>query len=134
VALAGADALLIAHIVRCGGMSPGQSRVRPRHRGRRRAARMMGRSVQLLAGGRVRERQGAQAGPQQADDLLRVRVGEAVGRDQVPGDDDASRGTVASTGRTFEGTSIQVFRIRGGKIVLFRDYFNVGGLQDILAV
>lgn len=46
----------------------------------------------------------------------------------------ATRGTVTSTGRTFEGTSIQVFRIRGGKIVLFRDYFNVGGLQDILAV
>ena len=45
----------------------------------------------------------------------------------------ATRGTVTSTGRTFEGTSIQVFRIRGGKIVLFRDYFNVGGLQDILA-
>jgi ketosteroid isomerase-like protein len=46
----------------------------------------------------------------------------------------ATRGTVTSTGRTFEGTSIQVFRIRGGKIVLFRDYFNVGGLEDILAV
>jgi uncharacterized protein len=46
----------------------------------------------------------------------------------------ATRGTVTSTGRAFEGTSIQVFRIRGGKIVLFRDYFNVGGLQDILAV
>jgi ketosteroid isomerase-like protein len=46
----------------------------------------------------------------------------------------ATRGTVTSTGRTFEGTSIQVFRICGGKIVLFRDYFNVGGLQDILAV
>ena len=45
-----------------------------------------------------------------------------------------ARGTVTSNGRTFEGTSIQVFRIRGGKIVLFRDYFNVGGLQDILAV
>ncbi|HYV80664.1 MAG TPA: hypothetical protein VE979_21280 [Streptosporangiaceae bacterium] len=41
---------------------------------------------------------------------------------------------MTSTGRTFEGTSIQVFRIRGGKIVLFRDYFNVGGLEDILAV
>jgi ketosteroid isomerase-like protein len=27
----------------------------------------------------------------------------------------------------------QVCRIRGGKIVLFRVYFNVGGLQDILA-
>jgi uncharacterized protein len=46
----------------------------------------------------------------------------------------ATRGTVTSTGRTFEATSIQVFRIRGGKIVLFRDYFNIGGLQDILAV
>jgi ketosteroid isomerase-like protein len=46
----------------------------------------------------------------------------------------ASRGTVTSTGSTFVGTSIQVFRIRDGKIVLFRDYFNVGGLQDLLAV
>ena len=46
----------------------------------------------------------------------------------------ATRGTVTSTGRAFAGTSIQVFRIRDGKIVLFRDYFNVGGLQDILAV
>ena len=46
----------------------------------------------------------------------------------------ATRGTVTSTGRTFAGTSIQVFRIRDGKIVLFRDYFNVGGLGDILAV
>ena len=45
-----------------------------------------------------------------------------------------TRGTVTSTGRTFEATSIQVFRIRGGKIVLFRDYFNVPGLQDLLAV
>ena len=46
----------------------------------------------------------------------------------------ATRGTVTSTGRTFAGTSIQVFRIRDGKIVLFRDYFNVPGLQDLLAV
>ena len=45
----------------------------------------------------------------------------------------ATRGTVTSTGRTFAGTSIQVFRIRDGKIVLFRDYFNVPGLQDLLA-
>jgi uncharacterized protein len=45
----------------------------------------------------------------------------------------ATRGTVTGTDRTFEGTSIQVFRIRDGKIVLFRDYFNVGGLPDILA-
>jgi ketosteroid isomerase-like protein len=46
----------------------------------------------------------------------------------------ATRGTVTGTGSVFTGTSIQVFRIRDGKIVLFRDYFNVGGLQDILAV
>ena len=45
-----------------------------------------------------------------------------------------AHGTVTSTGRTFTGTSIQVFRIRDGKIVLFRDYFNVGGVQDLLAV
>ena len=45
----------------------------------------------------------------------------------------ATRGTVTSTGSTFTGTSIQVFRIRDGKIVLFRDYFNVGGEEDILA-
>ncbi len=45
----------------------------------------------------------------------------------------ATRGTVTSTGRTFAGTSIQVFRIRDGKIVLFRDYFNVPGLPDLLA-
>ena len=45
----------------------------------------------------------------------------------------ATRGTVTSTGHSFEGTSIQVFRIRDGKIVLFRDYFNVPGLQDLLA-
>jgi hypothetical protein len=91
VALAGADALLIAHIVRCGGMSTGQSRVRPRHRGRRRAGTDDGPIRSAAGWGRVRERQGAQAGPQQADDLLRVRVGEAVGREQVPEDDDASR-------------------------------------------
>jgi uncharacterized protein (TIGR02246 family) len=46
----------------------------------------------------------------------------------------ATRGTVTGAGGTFAGTSIQVFRIRDGKIVLFRDYFNVGGLQDLLAV
>ena len=45
-----------------------------------------------------------------------------------------THGTVTGTGRTFAGTSIQVFRIRDGKIVLFRDYFNVAGLQDLLAV
>ncbi len=31
------------------------------------------------------------------------------------------------------GRARQVFRIRDGKIVLFRDYFNVPGLPDLLA-
>jgi uncharacterized protein len=157
------------------------------------------RPIRSAAGwGLVREGQGAQAGAEQSDDLLRAGVGEAAVLEQVPGDDDAdgfvdlfapdgvielpfagpgmpsrlagqeairdyshrmdasplriddleatalyhtedpevviielaTRGTVTSTGRVFEGTSIQVFRIRDGKIV----YFNVPGLQDLLAV
>ena len=48
------------------------------------------RPIRSAAGwGRVREGQGAQAGAEQADDLLRGGVGEAVGLEQVPGDDDA---------------------------------------------
>ena len=41
-------------------------------------------------------------------------------------------GTHATTGGTFTGTSIQVFRIRDGKILLFRDYTDPRGLADAL--
>ena len=41
-----------------------------------------------------------------------------------------SRVTSATTGRRLAVRSIQVFRIRDGKIVLFRDYFNPNGLAD----
>jgi hypothetical protein len=41
--------------------------------------------------------------------------------------------TMTSTGRSSNGTSIQVFRIRDGKIVLFRDYFNPRGLGELLS-
>jgi uncharacterized protein len=41
-------------------------------------------------------------------------------------------GTLTGTGRTLAGTSIQVFRIRDGKIVLFRDYFNPRGFEELL--
>jgi ketosteroid isomerase-like protein len=34
--------------------------------------------------------------------------------------------------RAFAGTSIQVFRIRDGQILLFRDYFNPRGFEDLL--
>jgi hypothetical protein len=41
-------------------------------------------------------------------------------------------GTLTGTGRGLTGTSIQVFRIRDGKIVLFRDYFNPRGFEELL--
>jgi ketosteroid isomerase-like protein len=41
-------------------------------------------------------------------------------------------GRLTGTGRTLAGTSIQVFRIRDGKIVLFRDYFNPRGFEEHL--
>ncbi|WP_214416478.1 nuclear transport factor 2 family protein [Sphaerisporangium fuscum] len=43
-----------------------------------------------------------------------------------------SRGTVTATGRPFQGTSVQVFRVRDGEIVLFRDYWNPQGLAEAL--
>ena len=43
-----------------------------------------------------------------------------------------SRVTLATTDRKLAVRSIQVFRIRDGKIVLFRDYFNPNGLADAL--
>ncbi len=43
-----------------------------------------------------------------------------------------SRVTLATTDRGLAVRSIQVFRIRDGKIVLFRDYFNPNGLAEAL--
>ena len=43
-----------------------------------------------------------------------------------------ARATVTTTGHAFTARSIQVFRIRDGKIVLFRDYFNPLGFEELL--
>jgi uncharacterized protein len=43
-----------------------------------------------------------------------------------------SRVRLATTDRSLAARSIQVFRIRDDKIVLFRDYFNPNGLADAL--
>ena len=43
-----------------------------------------------------------------------------------------TRATVTTTGRAFTARSIQVFRIRDGKILLFRDYANPIALADAL--
>jgi uncharacterized protein len=42
-------------------------------------------------------------------------------------------GTVATTGRSFSATSIQILRIRDGQIVLFRDFPDPRGLEDAMA-
>lgn len=40
--------------------------------------------------------------------------------------------TITSTGQSFTAISIQVFRIRDGQIVLFRDYANPQAMEDVL--
>ena len=40
---------------------------------------------------------------------------------------------MTSTGRSAAATSIQVLRIRDGKIVLFRDYADPGALAEVMA-
>jgi uncharacterized protein (TIGR02246 family) len=43
-----------------------------------------------------------------------------------------TKGTLTATGRSFAATSIQVLRIRDGQIVLFRDFADSRGLEDVI--
>jgi uncharacterized protein (TIGR02246 family) len=43
-----------------------------------------------------------------------------------------TKGTLTATGRSFVATSIQVLRIRDGQIVLFRDFADSRGLEDVI--
>ena len=43
-----------------------------------------------------------------------------------------AKGTVTTTGRPFAATSIQVFRIREGQIVLFRDFADPRVLEAVI--
>jgi uncharacterized protein (TIGR02246 family) len=43
-----------------------------------------------------------------------------------------TKGTVTTTGRPFTATSIQVLRIRDGRIALFRDFADPRVLADVL--
>jgi ketosteroid isomerase-like protein len=74
---------------------------------------------------------GTAAAPLRIDDLEAVAV-HHTDDPEVVIVELVTRGTLTSTGRTFAGTSMQVFRIRDGKIVLFRDYFNLRGLDELL--
>ena len=43
-----------------------------------------------------------------------------------------TKGTLTPTGQPFAATSIQVLRIREGQIVLFRDFADSHGLEDVI--
>jgi hypothetical protein len=42
-------------------------------------------------------------------------------------------GTLTATGRPFTATSIQILRIRNGQILLFRDFADSRGLEDVIS-
>ncbi|HEX3714465.1 MAG TPA: nuclear transport factor 2 family protein [Trebonia sp.] len=42
-------------------------------------------------------------------------------------------GTLTATGRPFTATSIQILRIRNGQILLFRDFADSRGLEDVMS-
>jgi uncharacterized protein (TIGR02246 family) len=43
-----------------------------------------------------------------------------------------TKGTLTTTGRSFAATSIQILRIREGQIVLFRDFADSRGLEEVI--
>ena len=69
----------------------------------------------------------AAASPLRIDDLQTVAV-HHTSDPEVVIVELLSHVTFATTGRRLAVRSIQVFRIRDGKILLFRDYFNPNGL------
>jgi uncharacterized protein len=75
--------------------------------------------------------QRAEAAPMRIDDLQEVAVHQTGDPEVVIVELDATV-TLTSTGKRAVTRSIQVFRIRDGKIVLFRDYFNPAGLAELL--
>jgi uncharacterized protein len=44
----------------------------------------------------------------------------------------SAKGALTTTGRSFAATSIQILRIRDGKIALFRDFANPRTLEDLI--
>jgi uncharacterized protein len=43
-----------------------------------------------------------------------------------------TKGTLTATGQSFEATSIQILRIREGRLPLFRDFANPQVLDDVI--
>jgi uncharacterized protein len=44
-----------------------------------------------------------------------------------------AKGTLTTTGQSFAATSIQIFRIREGQIVLFRDFADPRVLEGVIS-
>ena len=44
-----------------------------------------------------------------------------------------TKATLTTTGRSFGTTSIQIYRVREGQIVLFRDFANPRVLEDVIS-
>lgn len=70
--------------------------------------------------------------PVRIDDIETVALYESTDPELVV-IEIVGKGTVTTTGQTFDSPCIQVFRIRDGLIHLFRDYFNPIGVGDLLA-
>jgi uncharacterized protein len=73
----------------------------------------------------------AAASPLHIDDLDEVAV-HHTSDPEVVIVELVTKGTLTTTGRAFAAASVQVFRIRDGKILLFRDYFDPRGPAGVL--
>lgn len=72
------------------------------------------------------------ASPLRLDDFEQVELLETTDPEVVVAEVRTS-GTVTSTGHSFTATSVQIFRIRDGRIVLFRDFADPRGLEAVIA-
>jgi ketosteroid isomerase-like protein len=72
------------------------------------------------------------ATPVRIDDIETVALHETTDPELVV-IEIVGKGTVATTGQSFESPCIQVFRVRDGLIHLMRDYFNPVGVADLLS-
>ena len=73
----------------------------------------------------------AESMPLRVDDIVTTALYETTDPELVV-IEIVTKGTVTTTGQTFEAPCIQVFRIRDGQIHLMRDYFNPIGLTDVI--
>ncbi len=72
------------------------------------------------------------ASPVRLDDLEEVELHQTQDPEVVIAEVRATA-TLTTTGRSFGTTSIQIYRVREGQIVLFRDFANPRVLEDVIS-